>query len=253
MNPLRLTLLLLGTAAGCLATPLTGLAAEFPAQAPAESPEMQPLFNGRDLDGWDGDPRLWSVRDGVIHGETTPEQSANGNTFLIWTGGQLRDFELRLSFRCNATNNSGIQYRSRHITEGNPRNKWVVRGYQHEIRNEVKFPNISGFIYDEGGKRGRICLVGEQAIWTPEGKEVRGQLIDEAEFAALFRLDDWNDVIIVAEGNHIAHYLNGRKILDFTDAAPELALREGVLALQLHAGAPMWAEYKQIRLRHVKP
>ncbi len=116
---------------------------------PAQPENSKEIFNGKDLAGWDGDPRLWSVRDGVIHGETTEENKADGNTFLIWQGGRTGNFDLRLSFRCNATNNSGIQYRSKHITEGNPRNKWVVRGYQHELRNELDFPNVSGFIYDE--------------------------------------------------------------------------------------------------------
>jgi len=206
------------------------------------------LFNGTDLDGWDGDPKLWSVRDGVIHGETTPEQKANGNTFLIAQDLLLEDFELELSFRCNATNNSGIQYRSKHITEGTPKNPWVVRGYQHEIRNENKLPNVSGFIYDEGGKRGRICAVGERAEWTEAGKVVTGQLVDQAGFEKLFRLDDWNDVRIVAEGKRLRHYLNGTLILDFTDD-DALALRTGIVALQLHAGAPMWAEYRDIRVR----
>ncbi|WP_153557934.1 3-keto-disaccharide hydrolase [Roseimaritima sediminicola] len=211
---------------------------------------MTSLFNGKDLSGWDGDPRLWSVKDGVIHGETTKEESTNGNTFLIWQGGNTKDFELRLSFRCNATNNSGIQYRSRHITEGKPRNPWVVRGYQHEIRNEENLPNVSGFIYDEGGRRGRICLVGERATWDEDGKHVADEkLIDEEAFAELFRLDDWNDVVIIAEGNHIRHYMNGRLTLDFTDNHPELALRDGKLALQLHAGKPMWVEFKDIRFK----
>lgn len=222
--------------------------ADDPQQAPATSGERQ-LFNGKDLAGWDGDPRLWSVKDGVIRGETTAEHAADGNTFLIWKEGTLKDFELRLSFRCNATNNSGIQYRSKHITEGSVRNQWVVRGYQHELRNEVDFPNTSSFIYDEGGKRGRICLVGEKATWEPDGKKVLAKdLIDQEGFKKLFRLDDWNDVVIIAKGNHIQHYLNGRLILDFTDNAPDLALTEGVLAVQLHAGKPMWVEFKNIRL-----
>lgn len=129
------------------------------------------------------------------------------------------------------------------------KNKWVVRGYQHEIRNENKFPNVSGFIYDEGGKRGRLCLAGEKATWENGAKKVVGQTITDKEFASLFRLDQWNDVVIVAQGNRIKHYLNDRLILDFTDNDPELALKEGILALQLHAGKPMWAEFKNIKLR----
>jgi len=236
-----------------LAVPCRLFAADAPETAPPEPDGMHVIFNGKDLDGWDGDPRLWSVKDGVIHGETTKENAAQGNTFLIWTGGTLKDFDLRLSFRCNATNNSGIQYRSRHITEGNPKNKWVVRGYQHEIRNEIKLPSVSGFIYDEGGKRGRMCLVGEQVTWGPDGKEVAtDKLIDQAGFEKLFKLDDWNDVVIIARGNHIRHYMNGRLIVDCTDNDPKLALKEGILALQLHAGNPMWAEYKNIRIKNLE-
>jgi hypothetical protein len=226
-----------------------------PTAAPPAPEGMEVLFNGTDLTGWDGDPRLWSVRDGVIHGETTPDNVAQGNTFLIWQGGDVGDFELRLSFRCNATNNSGIQYRSKQISGEQAKNKWVVRGYQHEIRNEHTLPNVSGIIYDEGGGAGgrqRICQAAEQAVWEPEtGKKVTATLIDQAEFTQLMKIDDWNDVVIRAEGNRIRHYLNGRLILDFTDADPAKALREGVLALQLHAGKPMWAEYRDIRLKRL--
>ncbi|MCA9198813.1 MAG: DUF1080 domain-containing protein [Planctomycetales bacterium] len=222
--------------------------AEKAVTAPAEAEGMVQLFNGTDLSGWNGDSRLWSVKEGVIHGETTDENKANGNTFLIWEGGTTKDFELRLSFRCNATNNSGVQYRSKHIQDGG-RNDWVVRGYQHEIRNENKLPNVAGFIYDEGGKRGRICLVGEKAVWKKDsGKEVTGSLITADEYAKLFHLDEWNDIVIVAKGNHIQHFMNGRLTLDFSDD-PELALTDGVLALQLHAGKPMWVEFKDIRIR----
>jgi hypothetical protein len=229
------------------------LAADGPTVAPPEPEGMRSLFNGKDLAGWDGDPRLWSAAGGVIRGETTAENAAKGNTFLIWKDGRTKDFQLRLSFRCNATNNSGIQYRSKHITEGRVRNAWAVRGYQHEIRNQDKLPSVAGFIYDEGGRRGRMCLVGEKAIWGEDGKKrVTETLIDEQEFQKLFNLDDWNDVVIIAKGNHIQHYLNGRLILDFTDNHPQLALREGVLALQLHAGKPMWVEFRGIRIKEIE-
>lgn len=212
------------------------------------SGEAKVLFNGTDLSGWSGDERLWTVRDGVIHGETTEENAAKGNTFLIWQGGNVNDFELSLSFRCNATNNSGIQYRSKHITDGKVGNAWVVRGYQHELRNQNKFPDVSGFIYDEGGKRGRICAAGEKAVWNESGREHIADLVSQEEFTKLMKIDDWNQVRIVAKGNHIQHYLNGKLILDFTDNHPTLALSEGVIALQLHAGKPMFAEFKDIRL-----
>lgn len=223
-------------------------------EAPAEPADMRPIFNGKDLSGWDGDPRLWSVKDGVIRGETTQAQTAQGNTFLIWTDGVTKDFELRLSFRCNAVNNSGIQYRSKRIdTKPEEQNRWRVRGYQHEIRNENKMPDVSGFIYEEGGKRSRVCLAGEKAVWQADGtKKVEATLITPEEFAQLMKIDQWNDVVIIAKGNRMRHYLNGRLILDFTDEDPQHTLSEGVLALQLHAGNPMWAEFKNIRFKDLQ-
>ena len=241
--PIAVVALLMTTA--CAAPPVADSTA-----APARANDWKPLFDGSDLDGWDGDQRMWSVRDGVIHGETTPDTKADGNTFLIRKDLVVRDFELKLAYRCSSTNNSGIQYRSRHITGGEPKpkNAWVVRGYQHELRNESKLPNVPGFIYDEGGKRGRICLVGERAEWIDGKKQVSGELIDADAFAKLFKPDDWNEVRIVAQGDRLRHYLNGTLTLDFTDA-PDLALREGIVALQLHAGAPMWVEFKDIAVR----
>jgi hypothetical protein len=234
------------------------LAADDFQVAPPES-GLRSIFNGKDLSGWDGDPKLWSVKDGAIRGETTAENRAPGNTFIIWKAGATKDFELRLSFRCNATNNSGIQYRSKHITGGKSRNKWVVRGYQHEIRNQNKLPSVSGFIYDEGGLaggRGRTCLVGEKATWKTTGKgkgskHITAQLIDKAGFEKLFKLDGWNDVVIIAKGTHIQHYMNNRLILDFEDD-PKLALQDGILAFQLHAGKPMWVEFKNVRIKDIK-
>lgn len=238
---------------GALSAPCALFAEDAPATAPPEPAGMQSIFNGQDLTGWDGDPRLWSVREGAIRGETTAENPAKGNTFILWKGGKTKDFDLRLSFRCNAANNSGIQYRSKHITEGKPGNAWVVRGYQHEIRNEIKLPSVSGFIYDEGGKRGRLCLVGERATWEASGKQVADAgLIAQAGFEKLFKLDDWNDVAIVAQGRRIRHYLNGRLIVDFTDDDPQLALSEGILALQLHAGKPMWVEFRNVRIAEIR-
>lgn len=219
-------------------------------EAPPAESGMKPIFNGVDLTGWDGDPRLWYVANGVIRGETSLEKTTQGNTFLIWKQGITRDFELRLSFRVSTANNSGIQYRSRRIEENAP-NGWVVDGYQHEIRNSVAMPEVAGYIYDEGGLAGnrrRICLVGEKAIWENGEKIIVDNLIDPEAYRELFNVDGWNDVVIVARGNHLRHYLNGRLILDFTDSA-EAALSEGVLALQLHHGEPMWVEFRDIRFK----
>ncbi len=220
------------------------------ADQPSPAPEFVSLFNGVDLQGWEGDPRFWSVKDGVIRGETTADNKTNGNTFLIWTEGRTKDFELRVTYRLTAANNSGIQYRSERIPADQARQAWVVKGYQYDLRNEVELPSVSGFIYDEGGKRGRMGLVGEIVTWkTDVGKQVQGQLMHQEEFKKIFRLDDWNEAGIIARGNHIQHFLNGVLVMEFTDEHAEAARGEGILALQLHGGAPMWVEFREVRYR----
>jgi len=235
-----------------LAGPVLAVAQEKAKLTALPEPEgMVEMFNGKNLAGWDGDPRLWSVKDGSIRGETTPENPATGNTFLLWKNGLVKDFELRLSFRCNDSNNSGVQYRSKQKPfKDTDVNKWGVVGYQAEVRNEVVLPNVSGFLYDEGGKRGRLCLVGEKAIWENGKKTVMATLCSQDDYQAASKLDGWNDYVIIAKGNNIRHYLNGLLVLDFTDQQPELALKEGIVALQLHAGKPMWCEFKAIRVKH---
>ena len=102
------------------------------------------IFNGKNLTGWDGDPRLWSVADGMIRGQTTKENPAKHNTFLIWRGGTLDDFELRLSFRITS-GNSGVQIRSK------DRGNWRVtvtrwRSSQHELQWDCSTTKVGGGI-----------------------------------------------------------------------------------------------------------
>ena len=151
------------------------------------------LFNGKDLSGWDGDPRLWSVKDGVIHGETTPEKPARGNTFLIWRGGKLKDFELRLKFRIE-NGNSGVQYRSKEV------DKWVVSGYQAEVENN---PGKVGFLYHEKG-RGWLVNVGDFMVIDESGKkEVVSKVsdVEELKNVGYYKSKDWNEYRIRAVGD----------------------------------------------------
>ena len=102
----------------------------------------------------------------------------------------------------------------------------------------------------KGGSAGGCAWSGSRPRGGTDGqKHVTGTLIDQQGFDKLFKLDDWNDVVIVGKGNHIQHYLNNVLIVDFTDDDPQLAAKEGILALQLHAGKPMWVEFKNIRIK----
>ncbi len=211
----------------------------------------QYIFNGEDLSGWDGDPRLWSVKDGVIRGETTKENPARGNTFLVWRDGTLKDFELKLKFKIR-NGNSGVQYRSKEF------DKWRIGGYQAEVENA---PGKVGFLYHEAG-RGWLVNVGDMMEIDKDGnKNVVGRVSDKDALikAGYYNDKDWNEYHIIAQGNHLTHYLNGYPTMQLIDndrvTDPEDkndrkgAAREGLLALQIHAGPPMVVEFKDIRIR----
>jgi hypothetical protein len=222
---------------------------------PPEPEGMVKLFNGKDLTGWEGHPDLWSFKEGVVRGQTTKEHPAPGNTFLIWRGGEVKDFDLRLTFRINS-GNSGVQYRSQQADTKNEKNKWVVGGYQAEVENT---PGKVGFLYHERGPgktRGYegngnyLCKVGDKVVIDETGRsKVAGSLGDKEAIAASYRKGDWNEYVIIAKGNHLRHYINGVQTVDVTDNDPKLRALSGVLALPLHAGDPMVVEFKDVRIK----
>ena len=209
---------------------------------------FQSMFNGTDLTGWDGNPLLWSVKDGAIVGQTTAEHPAKSNTFLIWTNGAPSDFELRTSFRITPHNdtgfaNSGIQFRSQILDPS----YWVVGGYQADMEAG---PNYTGTLYEERRTRGTMASRGQVVIWDKDGnKRVVGSLGTAEELGALIKKEDWNDYTIIAKGNHIQEFINGRETVDVTDECEAKAAKSGVIALQLHAGAPMEVEFKNLRIK----
>lgn len=213
--------------------------------APPESEGMEKIFNGENLDGWEGDTRLWKVVDGVIRGETTADAQTQGNTFLVWKDGKLEDFELRIKFKIDH-GNSGIQYRSEVLpAKEGAQNQWVVKGYQAEVENT---PGKVGFLYHEKG-RAYLCNVGDKVVIDESGKkETVGQLGKKDEIAKTYNKSDWNEYVIRCEGNHVQHWLNGYQTVDLVDKDEKGRCMSGILALQIHAGPPMWVEFKDIRL-----
>ena len=224
---------LLGMVVACMAASLASAAVGV----------EETVFNGKDLTGWDGDPRFWSVVDGVIRGQTTPENRAPDNTFCIWRGGKLKDFILKIKFRIQ-NGNSGIQYRSKDLGQ------WRVGGYQAEVENAQ---GKVGFLYDERA-RGWMVNVGDIMVVDKQGKKnVIGKIDDVNALikAGYYKDKDWNEYTIVARGNHLMHTLNGFQTIEMIDEDPKGRAVEGILALQIHAGPPMTVEFKDIRVTHL--
>jgi hypothetical protein len=208
---------------------------------------FQSLFNGNDLSGWNGNPKLWSAQDGTITGQTTAENPATGNTFLIWTNGTPGDFQLRCSFKLvpgddKGFANSGIQYRSRVFDAAN----WVVGGYQADMEAG---PNYTGILYEER-LRGIMALRGEKVVWTEDDKKkVVGSVGSAGDIEKSLKKGDWNDYVIIAKGNHLQQFINGKQTIDVTDECSAKRAMSGLIALQLHAGPPMKAQFKDLRIK----
>jgi hypothetical protein len=179
---------------------------------------FSPLFNGRNLDGWDGDPRLWSVKDGILVGSTEGVKLSD-NTFLA-TRRSFKNFHLRLEMKLR-NHNSGIQFRSEKLD----RPGWVVRGYQADAAANPD--NYWGNIYDEKGTRGIMVNT-----WKEKGSQA-------------YKPGEWNLYEVICRGDHIQVVLNGAVTADIHDNARA----EGIVALQLHAGPPMEAYFRKIEIR----
>ncbi len=238
---------------------LTALAPFAIAAAPAAG--FAALFDGKTLAGWDGHKDFWSVRDGVLTGQTTAEKVAKANTFLVYTGAQPANFELRVSFRLTAQNpdnkaNSGVQYRSKVLDAAN----YVVGGYQADIDSPFKY---TGMLYEERG-RGLLMTTGEkirigETTLVDDAKKAGAKkkktaveklpgATPAADIAAAYKLGEWNELVIKAEGSRVIHTVNGVVTADATDTDAAIA-KSGVIAFQLHQGPPMTVQFKDVLLK----
>ena len=209
--------------------------------SPAEDNDgFESIFDGKTLEGWKGKESFWSVEDGAITGRTTSENPTKGNTFLIYQGDDLADFELHIKFRIE-NHNSGVQYRSKDLGD------FVVGGYQADIDATGRY---LGILYEERLGRGIMAQRGQKVVFGEDGKkEVTGKTGDAEEILAAYKEKDWNEYVIIARGNQLVQKINGHTTIDVTDNQKDKFRPSGILALQLHAGPPMVVQFKDIRLK----
>jgi type 1 glutamine amidotransferase len=208
---------------------------------PGIEPGFKSLFNGKDLSGWKGNPRLWFVKDGAITGRTTEKNRISENNFLIWTGGDLSDFELRLKFRIEG-GNSGIYFHSTERADMRPEalvgpqadfsadGRWTGVLMEYTLRN----------ILAERGEKVRIDKTGK--------KEVVGSVGDPVELLKIVKPKQWNDYTVITKKGHTVLKINGVVMCEVEDKDPK-RVPTGRLALQVHQGPPMLVQFKDLRLR----
>lgn len=214
-----------------------------PPVAALEESGFQPIFDGKSLEGWEGDTAFWRVADGAIVGETAKDKQPKQNTFIIWRGGRPANFELKLQYKLTG-HNSGVQIRSSEL----PDIKFAMKGYQADMDAEQRY---TGQFYEERG-RGFLALRG-QASYIGEGKKSAyfASLGDNTELKNLIKTDDWNELHLIARGNTLIQVLNGRVMSIVVDDDTANRKLDGLIGLQVHVGPPMKIEVRNIRIKNL--
>lgn len=185
------------------------------------------LFDGKTLDGWDFDPAMWRVEDGVITGGSTTEKIKKND--FISTKKSYQNFELKLKIKVSGDPktgmlNSGIQIRSVRAEGG------AMSGYQVDCG-----AGWFGKIYDEH-RRNKV-------IWapTPEQQAALDKAVD---------VFGWNEYRIRAEGPRIQTWINGVHCMDYMEADPNIAL-DGHIAPQVHSGGVCLVQVKDVTVEEL--
>ena len=180
------------------------------------------LFNRKNLDGWEGDEKLWHARDGVLVGDSP---GIRHNDFLCTTK-TYGDFVLRFQVRLRPeSGNSGVQFRSKRVPDSHE-----VCGYQADIGGQWW-----GKLYDEARRR--------KVLAGPDAETIKRCL----------KRGEWNDYEVRAEGPHVTLKINGTTTVDYTEPEPpETIAREGVIAVQIHSGGPLTVEFRNLRIKELK-
>ena len=223
----------------------------FPDTEPDDNAGFVSIFDGQTLAGWDGDPRFWRVENGEIVGQTTAENVVKQNNFLIWRGGTVRDFELKVEFRITGTN-SGIQYRS---TELPAIGKWVLKGYQADIDFTQGFV---GNVHDERGRapggEGHVVLSRRgQVTRDVDGPKYKviGTIGDATLLRGVMNVNGWNQYHIIARGPVLMQFINGQLMAVAIDEDTKHFVAEGLIGFQMHVGPPFKVQYRDVLYRKI--
>jgi len=203
------------------------------------------LFDGKTLNGWETpDLSYWSVEDEAITGKITPEHPCTVNQYLVWQGGDLADFELKLKSRLRGEGgiNNGFQFRSRLLPDHD------IAGYQ--VDNNLQTDWLVR-LYDEFGRH-TLAWRGQRTVFDESGKATHSDIAG-AKGPAWFQLGDWHEYHLICEGPRLTLMVDGRLAAEVIDNDPRRSDPAGVLGLQLHSGPPTVVQFKDIRVKIIKP
>ncbi len=184
---------------------------------------FKPLFDGKTLEGWEGNLQYFRVESGAIVAGNLKNKIPN-NEFLC-SKERYANFELRLDAKLiGEGDNAGVQFRSERIP-----NHHEVIGYQCDIGMVGKDRSIWGALYDESRRKKFMAD-------TP------------ADSLKIIKKEDWNAIRVVAKDNKIQIFVNGQQMVDYTEQDKDIAAT-GIIGLQIHSGPPAEAWYRNVRIK----
>ncbi len=230
-------------------------APEMPVGTPDPLPPVvleagfESIFDGKTLDGWKAaDMSFWSVEDGAITAKITKEHPTDRNHYLVYRGGALADFELKLRHRILSPHNAngGFQFRSEIFDGDIPAD---CRGYQVDNNKDPNTPWLVR-LYDEFGRH-TLAFRGEKTVFAPDGTK-ETERVATADEAAWFSLADWHEYHLSCRGPHLTVKVNGRMVAEVMDLDSKQQDFSGILAMQLHSGPPMTVQFKDLRIKRLE-
>lgn len=200
---------------------------------------FQSIFNGKDLAGWEGSSDFWSVNDGCLTGVT--DGSLKFNRFIIWRGGTLKNFELRVQVNVSSGGNSGLNYRSKLRPDLGAD---VVTGYQCDVVSNRA--DYNGMLYEEKGRR-ILAHTGEKVVVAADGQPWVVGTLPVKEFEP----GKWHDYRVLVRGNHLQHWIDDQPTVNVIDLDEKNRALEGILGVQVHVGPAMRIQYRNLFLKHL--
>jgi hypothetical protein len=223
------------------------------------------LFDGKTLNGWSGDSN-WKVEDGAIVVEASCEKPT-GTIYLVWKGGQAADFELKMEMKGTGAINGGVQYRGwiapkpprpagagagrgapsgpcpSGAARGTPPSdeseaQWNMWGAQYDFDAGNRY---TGQFYEQSTGRGIVAWKGQVVRTGPgDSRRLLATVGDQATVDAIYKPNDWNQLHIIAVGNHLTHLLNGRVISILIDEDTKRVPKSGIIGLEVEATGKLY-------------
>lgn len=215
---------------------------EFPRPLATDESGFVSIFDGKTLNGWEGDSVYWRVEKGKIVGQVTPETLLKRNSFLIWRGGTLANFELKLEYKVSAEGNSGINYRSFDVEDVS----YALKGYQCDIDGKGEWV---GQNYEERGRQ-FLALRGQVTKVDTYGKVYEvGTVGNKDQLFSYIKKEEWNECHLIVRANTLIHIINNQVMSVVIDDDIDNRKNDGLLGVQVHVGPPMKIEFRNIRIK----